>query len=248
MPICRAIAKYGKKFFSVEKIVCCDSWSRCCEEEKKYIKRLKTHISTGQGYNVTWGGEGTLGVVTPLTNEGVNRISASHSKPVTIDGVTYSSRIEAAKVLGVDRHTIYRWIKRSTLDAESRKEKKHPNAVKCSIEGIEYPSKSAAMKALGISERLLNKIISEEKPYAKQPIIIDGVRYKTLKEAAEIHGVLPDTIKNWLSGSNRGQGKGGTKIEVFGFIFLSKKEAQEKFGLSRRKLENLLSCGKATLI
>jgi group I intron endonuclease len=58
-PFHRALRKYGKPHFVVEVITECSSLSELSEKEKCWIVALSTHVSTGRGYNATWGGDGT---------------------------------------------------------------------------------------------------------------------------------------------------------------------------------------------
>jgi len=57
--ICKAIKKYGIQNFikGVIEYVSIQEWR---EKEKYWIKEMKTHVSEG-GYNLTYGGNGTLG-------------------------------------------------------------------------------------------------------------------------------------------------------------------------------------------
>lgn len=63
----RAIRKYGPKAFSIEPLEIATTLAEICLIERKYIVDLNTHVSNKRGYNMTLGGEGTLGYI--LTEE-----------------------------------------------------------------------------------------------------------------------------------------------------------------------------------
>lgn len=53
----KAIKKYGKDAFVWELLCVTENWN----DEIRYIKEYNTHFLEGHGYNMTFGGEGTLG-------------------------------------------------------------------------------------------------------------------------------------------------------------------------------------------
>lgn len=53
-----AIRKYGQESFYVSVICECTSDEAAFEIEREMILRYSSHVTTGFGYNVTWGGEG----------------------------------------------------------------------------------------------------------------------------------------------------------------------------------------------
>ncbi len=57
--LCKAIRKYGPESFRVELIEQCETWEQACAQERFWIQ----YVGTKQpwGYNLTDGGEGTLG-------------------------------------------------------------------------------------------------------------------------------------------------------------------------------------------
>lgn len=59
--LCNAIRKYGSNFFIIETIDSCSLEEAKESLEAKYIKKYKTHYLNGYGYNMTEGGEGTIG-------------------------------------------------------------------------------------------------------------------------------------------------------------------------------------------
>lgn len=60
-PLYSAMRKHGFKNFVIELLSLAQSWDQLCELEKKAIKDFNTFIDDGQGYNLTRGGEGTVG-------------------------------------------------------------------------------------------------------------------------------------------------------------------------------------------
>ena len=68
-----AIRKYGKENFSIELIDFCNSWEELEEKEKQYISEYNT-LSDEFGYNMTEGGDGTIGrYVTEETREKIRQ-------------------------------------------------------------------------------------------------------------------------------------------------------------------------------
>lgn len=57
----RAIRKYGIGCFSIEQIDAADSVDELLKKERHYIEHLGTQTKTGQGYNMTLGGDGVFG-------------------------------------------------------------------------------------------------------------------------------------------------------------------------------------------
>ena len=59
-PLQIAIARHRPfaRWFKCEQIGTASSWGKLRELEVKYISEYGTHVSTGRGFNLTWGGEG----------------------------------------------------------------------------------------------------------------------------------------------------------------------------------------------
>ena len=70
----RAIRKYGKKNFSVEILNEVISWDEAYKKEKEYIKLCNSYMPNG--YNMTFGGEGQLGL--QHTKKTKKKMSLSH--------------------------------------------------------------------------------------------------------------------------------------------------------------------------
>jgi group I intron endonuclease len=63
LPFHRALKKYGLQSFKITVIDSAETWAAICEKEKYWIKRLKSKVPNG--YNLTEGGEGLLGMKRP---------------------------------------------------------------------------------------------------------------------------------------------------------------------------------------
>lgn len=89
-----AIRKYGKENFSIELIDFCNSWEELEEKEKQYISEYNT-LSDEFGYNMTEGGDGTIGrYVTEETREKIRQKAIGRE----INEKTRAKLSEAARV------------------------------------------------------------------------------------------------------------------------------------------------------
>ena len=62
--IYKALRKYDMiETFELEQIDTADTLEELCEKEKEYIKQYNSHYIEGNGYNMTYGGEGTNGYI-----------------------------------------------------------------------------------------------------------------------------------------------------------------------------------------
>lgn len=76
--LCNAIRKYGTENFDTKIIHCCDNLDLAKNFlEQHYIKNLKSYYLDGNGYNMTLGGEGTIGH--KHSNETKIKMSKSHT-------------------------------------------------------------------------------------------------------------------------------------------------------------------------
>jgi group I intron endonuclease len=71
----RSVRKYGWEVFDVEIIEECNSKKELNERESYYIRKLNTY---NDGYNMTLGGDGTVGFI--LSEESRSKIGKSNSK------------------------------------------------------------------------------------------------------------------------------------------------------------------------
>ena len=119
--------------------------------------------------------------------------------PITIDGITYSSKSQACKELNIS-YAIMNNVVKDLHKAEYTKSdfKSKRNHTSITIDDIKYHSLIEASKALNISmSRLQNRrhklnkakyIKSDFDPikYSKShPITIDGIKYNSLTEASK---------------------------------------------------------------
>lgn len=58
-PLHKSIKKYGEKAFEMKIVASFTSLRSLLRAERRMIVEFKTHVSTGLGYNATWGGDGT---------------------------------------------------------------------------------------------------------------------------------------------------------------------------------------------
>lgn len=56
-----AMAKYGSHVFTFEVVACARSWDDLLEAERLLIEQHNTRLVGGHGYNMTGGGDGTIG-------------------------------------------------------------------------------------------------------------------------------------------------------------------------------------------
>jgi hypothetical protein len=61
-PLHRAIRKYGATSFAIRCVKRCRSWECACKAERQLIEQDQSMLREFQGYNATAGGEGTLGI------------------------------------------------------------------------------------------------------------------------------------------------------------------------------------------
>jgi transposase-like protein len=171
----------------------------------------------GTLFNVTAGGQGITG----------------RGKPVTIMGIVYSTITEAALAYDMRSDTLQRrlssgWTPEQAVGLEP-KVVTSKLAKPVVVDGVTYPSQTAACKAYGVDltaviGRLKRGWSAEEAYGAKprnpihfRPIVVDGISFSSVKEAAERFGVRSDTA---LARLKRGW------------------NPEEAFGISRRQLGN----------
>lgn len=75
-PFYNAIQKYGWDNFRHEVLFENLTREEACNLEKIMIKKLESHVSTGKGYNLDWGGAGTSGRV--ISEETRRKISEAN--------------------------------------------------------------------------------------------------------------------------------------------------------------------------
>jgi DNA-directed RNA polymerase specialized sigma24 family protein len=132
---------------------------------------------------------------------------------IIVNGVPYSSISEAASTYDIKRRTLLSWIKKGKINAVIVKKaavsQNIPNTGVCiRIDGVDYPSYTSASQALNIrcatlirrAEALREKgytefassdLLSDQR---EKPVVVNGVSYATVKEAAEALDVNYQTM------------------------------------------------------
>ena len=129
-------------------------------------------------------------------------MSLSSRKSIIIDGVKYSSRGEAAKILGVAQKTINCWLNNGKLVNE---------VLDRSYKRIAPYSPHSEAHCRAISEGNLGKMHSNEvkdkirkaasnqKSRKAKPVIINGVEYTSERQAAKLLGLTRHKLKKRLA-------------------------------------------------
>lgn len=106
MVIAKAIKKYGSENFTFEVLLDNIPEEEIDAYEQEYIKKLETHVSTGKGYNVSWGGKYHFNVPPKygcdnnnahLTEDEVRFIKSHRDQPIYVlyedfkDKLTYNA-------------------------------------------------------------------------------------------------------------------------------------------------------------
>jgi len=189
--VSRAITKYGIDNIKFE-VICKATEDYTKEMEIKFIHSLNT--MQPNGYNLTGGGEGTLGrKYSDVTRK---KLRDNHQ------GFTGQSHSDATK--------------RKMSEAHNGKSKPHyqgdknPRAITVTVNGIEYGCLKDAAEALNVSWSTLWKakrkasssVFTYEKGQKKrganhqaQKIIVDGVEFECLRDASEALGIKYSTLR-----------------------------------------------------
>lgn len=156
----KAIKKYGVDNFIIEQLEECDN-NLLDEKEKYWIKIFNSYYITGYGYNMTYGGEGTIRYsdedILILWNQGLKSC-------------------QIAQQLGADKNTISNRLKGLLPSNAARK--RHVDANKRSI--IQYDlngnfikqwnSVLEAEQTLKISSGCISKCCKKERTFAKDSL------------------------------------------------------------------------------
>ena len=136
--------------------------------------------------------------------------------PCTIDGIDYESESAAAKALGIEIMFLRHRLRSSNFPEYTSRHhpKKHRRKkfIPCSVAGIEYGSIGLAASELGLSSALLrNRLASfdypdyvcADLPKVEKPIkysyTVDGKKYRTLQEIADLEGVTREWIRQKMN-------------------------------------------------
>ena len=142
------------------------------------------------------------------------------SNKIVVEGREFSSRAAAAKFYGKNPRLVNRrvtelnWSIEQALELSSRVSAFAKQEV--IVEGKEFPSRTAAARHYGIDPKLVNERVTKNKwtieqalelvesesgPYSKT-LIIDGVEFPSMREAARHFGIKQSTLMNRIkSGS-----------------------------------------------
>jgi group I intron endonuclease len=135
--IAKAIKKYGNQNFikGIIEYINVEEWK---EKESFWIKEMKSHVSEW-GYNQTWGGEGSLGLIMSEESREKSRKSAKNKPPIKEE--TIQKLIDKAKERKMSDKCKAALIKSITgrkkskeeLDLISRKDWHHSSVTKLNM-------------------------------------------------------------------------------------------------------------------
>lgn len=80
--LCSAIRKYGPSAFSVTTICMAENWAEACRLEAQYIEEHGSHFQLGRGYNMTYGGDGVIGL--SPSQENLEKLSAANKRAAAL--------------------------------------------------------------------------------------------------------------------------------------------------------------------
>src|SRR3990167_4055032 len=197
-PLSQAIRDYGWKAFDVTELGRASSKQELAEMERSAIALYKTLAP--HGYNLTPGGPGTgspslatreklrqAGLGRPAWNKGIPhtpearaKVAASRTggknwgaRPLSFDGKTYACIKDACQATGLSRHQICRRIKLGfgQFLTESRR-------------GPDFAKWNTGRKASPETRRKMSEARPGAKHYHPPAILIDGVAYPSITDAA----------------------------------------------------------------
>lgn len=158
-----AIRKYGKENFSIELIDFCNSWEELEEKEKYYISEYKS-LQDEFGYNMTEGGDGTIGrYVTMETRDKIRQKAIGRE----VSEETRMKLSEAGKVRTENREAYW--------NSGKIGDNRHKPILQYTKEGVfirEFEGVNIAAKELGLSPTTIitslkheNIVGSKRNPY-----------------------------------------------------------------------------------
>lgn len=216
----RAIGKYGVDSFDFCVIDVCIGYVAADELEKQYIKNRKTLKPAG--YNLKPGGNGCV----PQSRE-------LCSVPITFDGITYPSISAAARSHGMSFSKFSNYILGKTREQK----------ITFSIDGFEFSSLAEAAKFFGCSTCKI-KYILEGKPRLEKPVVIDGVTYKSKKEATKALGVSKPTVDKLAAGKKKWVPE---EFTINGVTYPSRSAARKALGVHDTTIKKMLAQGREKL-
>jgi hypothetical protein len=179
----RAIKKYGRMNFS-RKII--SEWETFILENDA--------VKNPQFYNLIEGGSTSpRGFANHKhTEEHKEKARKNAMRPVTIDGITYSSRAEAKQQLGCNNSRLTKLANGQTKFGR-RKGGEHPTAIPVTILGVKYETVTEACQKTKMGQTKIKRFLRDgdetrlvvEKRYPKQPVTIDKIDYRSFNHAAK---------------------------------------------------------------
>jgi hypothetical protein len=124
-------------------------------------------------------------------------------RPCVIDGMTFPTQRAAAEALGISYQAVSLRLKMAERRGPDWKPKPPGRAKPVTVHGVAFPTMKAASEALGIPYGVIqhwarvgrwpNRKVRENRrkhpPPPREPVIIDGVAYLSIKDAADKLGV-----------------------------------------------------------
>lgn len=179
---CNAIKKYGWDNFEHDILFTGLSKEEACNKEKELIKFYSSKVP--HGYNLTEGGEGTIGRYwTDLEklkrSDFVKGEKNPRSRKVQYDDMIFGTIDDCANYLNVSRNKIIRWITGKTV-----------------IPKIHYDKKLRFLDSEP-NYRLKNNI-----GQSGQKVIYNGVVYPSVAACARVLNVPQTVLLSWLTGKS----------------------------------------------
>lgn len=210
LPLYAAILKYGEGAFSVRTLATVDTWDAAQGLEISFIKRYGTHTSTRNGYNMTWGGDGSLGLKPNEearkkmsmaqrgrrhTEETKRKIGLAHK------GNTYGSLTKGFKMSEAQKRLLSFLARGRRASEETRQKmsasqrgRKHSEETKQKISRANKGKKFSKSHRQKLSQMAKERDCS----HLYRPVKIDGIVYESRTAAANAHGVSLSSITRWI--------------------------------------------------
>lgn len=148
-----------------------------------------------------------------------------NKKPCTVDGINYESEYAAARVMGINITALRSRFCSSNFPgytskyhAKVKRRKMLSKKIRCSIKGVEYVSVSAAARKLKTGPTTIFKRlrsfdfpdyvcadipkVSEPPKERKYSYTVDGKKYRTLQEIADVEGLTRERIRQKMNDSS----------------------------------------------
>lgn len=194
----RAIKKHGVDSFNITVLETCSTYVGLREAEKKWIKELNTHVSNGQGYNMTLGGDGVLGY----------EFTESHRRNMSIAHTGKQFSTEHKKNISQSKMgTKNPMFGKSMLET-------HRSKISASLKGRIF-SKESRKK---ISDALTGKKHTYVQPTRKTVVQVDATTLDIVARHDSVHAAAR-SVGNTASPSNILYACKGTRKQAYGYIW-----------------------------